>query len=72
MEKRKKEEHDFSINVFRVVQEATRQIKGGFDAKTMGRSGGLKGGHARAARLTPERRKEIAKKATSARWGKRG
>ena len=70
MEKRKKKEHDFSVNAFRVVQEATGQIKGGFDAKALGRRGGLKGGHARAVSLTPERRVEIAKKAALARWGK--
>ena len=33
------------------------------------RKGGLKGGPARAAALTPERRKEISTKATKARWG---
>ena len=70
MEKRKKKEHDFSITAFRVVQEATGQLKGGFDAKVLGRLGGLKGGKARAERLTPERRTEIAKKAAKARWGK--
>jgi len=32
--------------------------------------GGLKGGKARAERLTPERRVEIARKAAAARWGK--
>ena len=36
-----------------------------------GKAGGKKGGKARAASLTPERRKEIAKKAAAARWGKR-
>jgi len=30
--------------------------------------GAAKGGRARAARLTPERRREIAKKAAAARW----
>ena len=65
---RKKKEHDFSITAFQVVQEATGQVKGGFDAKALGRLGGLKGGVARAARLTPERRTEIAKKAARARW----
>ncbi len=65
---RNKKEHDFSVNAFRVVQEATGQIKGGFDAKAMGHLGGLKGGHARAASLTPERRVEIAKKAALKRW----
>lgn len=78
MEKRKKKEHDFSVTAFRVVQEATGQIepkpakKKNFDAKALGHLGGLKGGVARAARLTAERRIEIAKKAAQARWGKRG
>jgi len=31
----------------------------------------LKGGKVRAEKLTPERRKEIAKKAAKARWGKK-
>jgi len=34
----------------------------------LGRKGGLKGGKARAAKLTKERRSEIAKKAAKARW----
>jgi hypothetical protein len=34
------------------------------------RKGGLKGGKARAASMTPERRAEVAKKAASARWKK--
>lgn len=38
-------------------------------AVLMGRRGGLKGGKARAERLSPERRKEIAEKAARARWG---
>jgi len=70
MEKRKKKEHDFSITAFKVVQEATGQLRGGFNAKAMGRLGGLKGGKVRAVRLSPERRSEIAKKAALARWGK--
>jgi hypothetical protein len=39
-------------------------------AVTLGRLGGLKGGKARADKLTPEYRKEIAKKAAKARWKK--
>jgi len=39
-------------------------------AVALGRKGGLKGGKARADRLTPEKRKEIAKKAAKARWHK--
>jgi hypothetical protein len=34
------------------------------------RSGGLKGGKARAAALTPKRRREIARLAAERRWGK--
>lgn len=37
-------------------------------AVSRGRRGGLKGGNARAAKLSPERRKEIAEKAAAARW----
>ena len=36
-----------------------------------GRIGGLKGGKARAEKLSPERRQEIAKKAAAARWAKK-
>ncbi len=39
-------------------------------AQMLGKLGGLKGGKARAAALTPERRKAIAQKAAKARWGK--
>ncbi|MFI5395015.1 MAG: RNA-binding protein [Candidatus Binatia bacterium] len=34
------------------------------------RKGGLKGGPARAKKLSPTKRKAIAKKAAAARWGK--
>jgi hypothetical protein len=36
----------------------------------LGRLGGLKGGKARAQKLTPKRRSAIARKAAGARWGK--
>jgi len=39
-------------------------------AVDLGRRGGLKGGKARAAKLTPEQRSEIARKAAKARWSK--
>jgi hypothetical protein len=39
-------------------------------AQEFARSGGLKGGKARAASMTPERRAEIAKKAAAKRWQK--
>ena len=70
----KKKEHDFSVTAFRVVQEATGQIekpeKKPFNAKALGRLGGLKGGKARAEKLSPEQRSEIARKAAVARWEK--
>ena len=39
-------------------------------AVALGKMGGSKGGKTRAARLTPERRQEIARKAVLARWAK--
>jgi len=39
------------------------------DAQKFARTGGLKGGKARAAKLTPEQRSEIARKAARTRWG---
>jgi len=39
-------------------------------AVALGRRGGLKGGKARAAALTPEQRSEIARKAARNRWAK--
>lgn len=38
------------------------------NAVALGRKGGAKGGPARAKKLTPERRREIAQKAAAARW----
>lgn len=40
-------------------------------AVALGRLGGLKGGKARAQKLTPEQRREIARKAAKARWSKK-
>jgi hypothetical protein len=40
-------------------------------AVVLGRMGGLKGGKARATKLTSKRRKQIAKKAAAARWRKK-
>ncbi len=38
-------------------------------AQSLGRRGGLVGGHARAAKLSSSRRREIAIRAAQARWG---
>ena len=52
-------------------EDAPASVDDGKDpaAVALGRKGGKKGGPARAAALTPERRKEIAQKAVAARWG---
>lgn len=41
-------------------------------AAALGRRGGLKGGPARAAKLSKERKAEIAREAAKVRWKKRG
>ena len=41
------------------------------DGKEYARKGGLKGGKARAEKLSPSRRKEIAQKAAQKRWAKK-
>ena len=40
-------------------------------AVALGKLGGMKGGRARAAKLTAAERKEIAQRAAKARWGER-
>ena len=58
---------DVIANAVRVMQIATGEAKEtleGEDGKDMGR----KGGAARAASMTPERRAEIARKAAAKRW----
>lgn len=56
-----------------IVDEATSGEPESDDSKdpaavALGRKGGLKGGKARAAKMTPEQRSEAAKKAADARW----
>ncbi len=54
---------------FRVVGEATKQKDDRNPAAVaLGRLGASKGGKARAAKLSPRRRREIAKKAAVTRW----
>jgi hypothetical protein len=81
--RKQKRDYDFAVNAFRVVQEATGQTPDPQEPKSispedkhaaavaLGRLGGLKGGKARTEKLSPERRKEIAQRAASARWGKK-
>lgn len=81
---RKKRPRDSSLLARQVVEEAigeplTEKPEPETPAKkdtrnphavALGRLGGKKGGKARAEKLTPEERKEIARKAAKARWGK--
>ncbi len=54
----------------KVVDDTTEEKQKNPAAVALGRLGGLRGGKARAAALTPEKRKEIAKKAAASRWKK--
>ncbi len=68
--------NDPNETAFRILQEATGEVPKTDDGKdpaavSLGRKGGLKGGKARAAKLTPNERSEIAKKAAEARWKKK-
>ena len=76
---KKKQPRDINQLAKSIVDEATGETKETQEpdqeersriAKLLGRLGGLKGGPARAAALTPEQRSEIAKKAAKKRWGK--
>lgn len=71
----KNTKQDINVLASEIVNEATEgQEQGNLNGKNpaavaLGRLGGKKGGKARAEKLTPERRSEIAKKAANARWG---
>ncbi len=71
----KKQIRDVNVLAAHILEEATGERKPKpEDAKknpaavALGRLGGLKGGKARASKLTPEQRKESAQKAAKARW----
>jgi hypothetical protein len=61
---------DLNRMAARIVQESTEDAPAKTRAQASGRTGGLKGGKARAAKMTPERRSEIARKAARARWSR--
>jgi hypothetical protein len=69
-------DRDFFVNARRVVEQAIGEHMDGsaLENKTLraaaGSAGGKKGGRARAAKLSVEKRKEIAQKAAKARWAK--
>ena len=69
MEKRKKPKAtDLNLIARTLVDAATNEKNP--DAVTVGRIGGKKGGKARAKKLTPKERSEIARIAAQARWKK--
>jgi hypothetical protein len=64
---------DVSILASEIVEQATQEPENQLGRKNpaavaLGRLGGLKGGKARAEKLTSARRSEIAKKAPKSRW----
>lgn len=78
MAKGKQGPEDINEIAFRVMAEATndehepqeRRPEKNPAAVALGRLGGKAGGLARAAKLTPEQRSEIAQTAARARWKK--
>jgi hypothetical protein len=71
---------DVAETAFRVMQEAIgeapkslpprERTEKNAHAVARGRKGGAKGGKARAAALSPEKRRKIAKRAAKGRWKK--
>jgi hypothetical protein len=81
MPNRSSKEHDFAVNAFRIVEQAIGEKMDGTPlpdpdagknpaAVALGKLGGAKGGKARAAKLSPAKRKAIARKAANSRWAK--
>ena len=77
---KKKRSSDINVLASQIVAEATQETKEeptqtpikekNPAAVALGRLGGLKGGKARAEKLSAKKRREIARKAAKARWGK--
>ena len=74
--------HDFTVVARRVVERAIGEQLDGAPledpdagknpaAVALGKLGGAKGGKARAAKLSAERRREIARTAATVRWNKK-
>jgi hypothetical protein len=81
MPSRSSKDRDFATVARRVVEKAIGEHLDGTPlenpdagknpaAVALGKLGGAKGGRARADKLSPAKRKQIAKKAAAARWGK--
>ena len=59
-----------AVHVMRIATGQVEEKTPASEGKEYARKGGLKGGKARAASMTQERRSEIAKKAAAKRWKK--
>lgn len=73
MPKRSRKTIDENVTAFEILNALTNKPtpkprKKNPHAQALGRLGGLKGGPARKKALSAEKRKEIARKAASARW----
>ena len=71
----RKQDQDVNVLAKSLVEKATKEPSEEKSEKNpaavaLGRLGGLKGGRARAEKLSAKRRKEIAEKAAKARWKK--
>lgn len=80
MRKRSSRPRDVNQLAKLIVDQATGQVPKEMEpredgknpaAVALGRLGGLKGGKARAAKLSTKKRSEIARKAASARWARK-
>jgi hypothetical protein len=78
MIKKKRRPSDISVLAYQIVKDATQEVKEEIPIKeknpaavALGHLGGLKGGPARAKKLSSKKRKEIARKAAKARWEKK-
>jgi len=74
--KRPRDLNVLASTIAKIVTEGEPETPASEDQKNphavaLGRLGGKKGGKARAEKLTPEQRKEIAQKAAKARWEKK-
>ena len=66
----KRSSKDVNVIASEIVEQTMQESEKNPAAVALGRLGGLKGGKARASKLTPKQRGEIARKAARARWSK--
>ena len=66
-QKRKADVIGNAVHIMRIATGEAQEASAGTEAN---RKGGLKGGKARAEKLTPEQRADIARVAAEARWKK--